>query len=107
MLTTFSKPNLMNKEKHSELTLVWEGDVSDTTRAMEVLSALQPHTNLTKLAIHSYAGLNFPHRFGDSSFSKMVSIYLSGNEYCLFLPPLGQLLSLQELVMKASMEWKK
>ena len=92
---------LMNKEKLNELALVWEGDVSDTRRAMEVLSSLQPHTNLTKLVIHSYAGLNFPHWFGDSSFSKMVSIYLSGNEYCLFLPPLGQLPSLQELVIES------
>ncbi|XP_024032408.1 putative disease resistance RPP13-like protein 1 [Morus notabilis] len=91
---------LRDKEKLAELRLEWKGEVTDTIRAREALNALEPHTNLRKLVIDKYAGSNFPDWLGCSSFSKLESISLCGNEYCSFLPPLGQLPSLRELVIK-------
>ncbi|XP_024023160.1 putative disease resistance protein At3g14460 [Morus notabilis] len=92
---------LRDKEKLTELGLEWEGEVTDTIRAREALNALEPHKNLRNLIIDKYAGSNFPDWLGCSSFSKLKSISLRGNEYCSFLPPLGQLPSLRELVIKS------
>ncbi|XP_062086228.1 putative disease resistance RPP13-like protein 1 [Humulus lupulus] len=93
--------NLRCKEKLTGLTFYWLGETMDTRRESEVLEALQPHTNLKKLKIYSYAGFNFPNWIGDSSFSNVVSIHLSHNKNCWSLPSLGQLPSLQNLVIQS------
>ncbi|XP_060966152.1 putative disease resistance RPP13-like protein 1 [Cannabis sativa] len=93
--------NLRYKEKLTGLTLYWLGETMDTRREREVLEALQPHTNLKKLIIYSYAGFSFPNWIGDSSFSNIVSIHLSHNKYCWSLPSLGQLPSLQKLEIQS------
>ncbi|EXC26775.1 hypothetical protein L484_023391 [Morus notabilis] len=54
-----------------------------------------------KLDIREYADLNIPDWLGDSLFSKLISVQLSGNEYCMFLPPLRKSPFLRELVIES------
>ncbi|KAK8707364.1 hypothetical protein V6N13_058425 [Hibiscus sabdariffa] len=107
-LTIFNLQNVVNprdaleakfkdKEYLNELILTWSGHTLDTSTERDVLSMLQPHTNLEKLSIESYGGTKFPDWLGDCSFSNIVSLRLSHCKYCFFLPPLGQLPSLKEL----------
>ncbi|KAJ8648629.1 hypothetical protein MRB53_001652 [Persea americana] len=55
---------LKNKQKIDELKLRWKCDDDMELRQEgieeEVLNALQPHTNLKKLAIEGYRGVRFP-----------------------------------------------
>ncbi|PON74396.1 LRR domain containing protein [Parasponia andersonii] len=98
------KANLRGKEKLSELELQWEGDTSDRSieKYEKELEALEPHTNLKKISISGYAGSNFPRWVGDySKFSNIVSMTLIGNKHCCSLPPLGQLPSLEILIIKS------
>ncbi|KAK8598117.1 hypothetical protein V6N13_095508 [Hibiscus sabdariffa] len=88
---------LKEKEHLSELILKWSGHTLDTSTERDVLSMLQPHTNLEKLSIESYGGTKFPDWLGECSFSNMVSLRLSQCKYCFFLPAVGQLPSLKEL----------
>ncbi|XVF19276.1 hypothetical protein REPUB_Repub11eG0096200 [Reevesia pubescens] len=107
-LTVFNLQNVVNprvaleakfkdKEYLTELVLKWSGHTLDTSKERDVLSMLQPHTNLKKVSIESYGGTKFPDWLGDCSFSNMVSLRLSLCKYCFFLPALGQLPSLKEL----------
>ncbi|XVF83323.1 hypothetical protein PTKIN_Ptkin16aG0477800 [Pterospermum kingtungense] len=66
----------------------------------EVLEQLEPHTNLERLGIWFYRGTGFPEWVGRSSFSNVVSLEFWYCEYCLLLPPLGQLSSLKSLSIK-------
>lgn len=94
--------NLRDKDKLRELTLEWEGDATDTRREKEVLDALKPHPNLLKLEIRRYTASSFPDWVGDSLLLELVSVRLTGNgDFCHALPPLGQLPSLQELVIES------
>ncbi|PON49733.1 hypothetical protein TorRG33x02_316670, partial [Trema orientale] len=97
------KANLRGNENLSELELQWEGDTSDRRieKYEKVLDALEPHTNLKKISISGYAGSNFPRWVGDSKFSNIVSMTLIGIKYCCSLPPLGQLPSLENLIIKS------
>ncbi|KAL5557309.1 hypothetical protein UlMin_039545 [Ulmus minor] len=99
------KGNLEDKENLSELVLQWEGQMDDSTltdsrKEKMVLDALQPHANLKKLFIFKYGGTSFPDWVGDSLFSKIERMHLSGCRDCLFLPSLGRLASLKELKME-------
>ncbi|EEF49597.1 Disease resistance protein RPM1, putative [Ricinus communis] len=86
------------KEKHlNELKLKWDENTQDANLEEDVLKQLQPHVNVKHLLIAGYGAKRFPQWVGDSSFSNMVSLKLIGCKYCSFLPPLGQLKSLQEL----------
>jgi len=58
---------------------------------------LQPPINLKSLNICLYGGTSFPSWLGNSSFSNMVSLCISNCEFCVTLPPLGQLSSLKDL----------
>ncbi|XP_022730894.1 putative disease resistance RPP13-like protein 1 isoform X3 [Durio zibethinus] len=86
-----------DKEYLDELILKWSDHTLDTSTERDVLSKLQPHTNLKRLSIECYGGTKFPDWLGDCSFSNIVSLRLSHCKYCFFLPPLGQLPSLKEL----------
>ncbi|KAE8691691.1 Gibberellin-regulated family protein [Hibiscus syriacus] len=88
---------IKDKEYLTELLLKWSGHTLDTSTERDVLSMLQPHTNLEKLSIESYGGTKFPDWLGDCSFSNMVSLRLSHCKYCFFLPAVGQLPLLKEL----------
>ncbi|XP_022747780.1 putative disease resistance protein At3g14460 isoform X2 [Durio zibethinus] len=91
--------NLKDKKDLKELELLWSPghNIDDTTHEREILEQLEPHTNSERLVIRGYGGTRFPEWIGHSSFSKVVSVELSDCECRFFLPPLGQLSSLESL----------
>ena len=90
--------NLKNKEFIEELVLDWSRQAGQGLHIeTEVLDLMQPSTNLRKLIIESYNGTRFPNWLADFSFSNIVFLSISGCNFFLFLPPLGQLPSLKEL----------
>ncbi|XP_020240570.1 LOW QUALITY PROTEIN: putative disease resistance RPP13-like protein 1 [Cajanus cajan] len=90
--------NLKNNKQIEELALEWDcGTTEDTQTVRLVLEQLQPPKNLKKLTIKFYGGTSFPTWLGDSSFGNMVYLFMSGCDHCWSLPPLGRLVSLQEL----------
>ncbi|GFP92408.1 putative disease resistance rpp13-like protein 1 [Phtheirospermum japonicum] len=92
--------SLRRKQEIEELQLAWtnETDIPRDARLEEkVLDELQPHENLKKLKIEFYGGLRFPGWIGDPSFSKILSVSLSGCNKCTSLPQLGQLPELKHL----------
>ncbi|KAL5078101.1 hypothetical protein RYX36_017085 [Vicia faba] len=89
--------NLKNKEKIEELELIWGKQSEDSIKVKVVLEMLQPPINLKSLKINLYGGTSFPNWLGNSSFSNMVSLNIDRCEYCMTLPPLGQLPSLKKL----------
>ncbi|XWS07975.1 hypothetical protein CRYUN_Cryun41cG0037200 [Craigia yunnanensis] len=95
--------NLKDKMNLKELYLRWSKgyDIDDDTKHdREVLEQLEPHTKLQHLVISFYGGTRFPEWVGHSSFSNVVTLYLSNCKYCFSLPPLGQLYSLKYLSIK-------
>ncbi|XP_057457318.1 putative disease resistance RPP13-like protein 1 [Lotus japonicus] len=92
--------NLKKIEQIDELALEWDRNATeDSQMERRVLEQLEPSTNLKKLTIQFYGGTSFPNWLGDSSFGNMMYLRISGCGYCWSLPPLGQLLSLKELVI--------
>ncbi|XP_060967429.1 putative disease resistance RPP13-like protein 1 isoform X1 [Cannabis sativa] len=88
---------LKSKKFLSHLCLAW-GDYLHNEG--ELLSALQPHPNLKALAISNYKGNNFPIWMGDHRcLSNLVSLKMVDCSNCSFLPSLGQLPSLKDLVI--------
>ncbi|XP_027337080.1 putative disease resistance protein At3g14460 [Abrus precatorius] len=88
--------NLQNKKQIDEIVFKW-GPNAENSHFERVLEYLQPSTELKKLAIEFYSGISFSNWLGDSSFCNMVSLCLSDCNYCLLLPPLGQLPALKSL----------
>jgi len=89
--------NLKSKEKIEALELLWGKQSEDSQKDKNVLEMLHPSVNLKKLIIDLYSGTSFPNWLGNSSFSNMVSLNITNCEYCVTLPPLGQLPSLKDL----------
>ncbi|CAI8596107.1 unnamed protein product [Vicia faba] len=89
--------NLKNKEKIEDLELIGGKQSEDSLKVKVVLEMLQPPINLKSLKINLYGGTSFPNWLGNSSFSNMVSLEIRNCEYCMTLPPLGQLPSLKKL----------
>ncbi|XP_027342657.1 putative disease resistance protein At3g14460 [Abrus precatorius] len=92
--------NLKNKEQIEELMLEWGRDPQDSQAEKDVLDNLQPSTMLKKLSIRYYNGTSFPNWLGDSSYRNIQVLCISDCNYCLSLPPFGQLPSLKELVIE-------
>ncbi|XP_027344000.1 putative disease resistance RPP13-like protein 1 [Abrus precatorius] len=92
--------NLKNREQIEELMLEWGSDPQDSHTEKDVLDNLQPSTMLKKLGIRYYNGTSFPNWLGDSSYCNVRVLCISDCNYCLSLPPFGQLPSLKELVIK-------
>ncbi|XP_058759346.1 putative disease resistance RPP13-like protein 1 [Vicia villosa] len=89
--------NLKSKVKIEKLKLIW-GEISeDSVKVKVVLEMLQPPIYLKRLKIDLYGGTSFPNWLGNSLFSNMVSLSIHNCEYCMTLPPLGQLPSLKKL----------
>ncbi|AES69651.2 putative P-loop containing nucleoside triphosphate hydrolase, leucine-rich repeat domain, L [Medicago truncatula] len=88
--------NLKSKEKIQELELIWGKQSEESQKVKVVLDMLQPPINLKSLNI-CHGGTSFPSWLGNSSFSNMVSLRITNCEYCVILPPLGQLPSLKVL----------
>ncbi|XP_054815316.1 putative disease resistance RPP13-like protein 1 [Prosopis cineraria] len=88
------------KEKHmDELNLIWGSVQSheESQRQECVLEALEPNSNIKKLTVTRFSGTVFPNWFDGLHLPSLVSLSLSSCSYCLNLPPLGQLPSLQKL----------
>ncbi|XP_024635166.1 putative disease resistance RPP13-like protein 1 [Medicago truncatula] len=92
--------NMRKKEHIEELELQWSKQTEDSRTEKDVLDILQPSFNLRKLIIRLYGGTSFPSWLGDPLFSNMVSLCISNCEYCVTLPPLGQLPSLKDLTIE-------
>ncbi|KAH7570573.1 hypothetical protein JRO89_XS05G0138300 [Xanthoceras sorbifolium] len=88
---------LEDKENIKELVFTWKTSGHDTRKETDVLEKLRPHENLEKLTIEGYGGIKFPSWLGNSSFSNIIYLRLSGCNNCSSLPSLGQLSSLEEL----------
>ena len=92
--------NMRNREHIEELELQWSEQTEDSRIEKDVLDMLQPSFNLKKLSIRLYGGTSFPSWLVDPLFSNIVSLCISNCEYCVTLPPLGQLPSLKDLTIK-------
>ncbi|OWM90696.1 putative disease resistance protein At3g14460 [Punica granatum] len=94
---------LNSKKDIDELVLEWDG-TSDGLRDIgvetDILDALEPNESLRRLTIRYYGSPEFPSWLGDPSFDKMVSVHLYGCRKCRFLPPLGMLPGLENLVIE-------
>ncbi|KAJ0478536.1 putative P-loop containing nucleoside triphosphate hydrolase, leucine-rich repeat domain superfamily [Helianthus annuus] len=93
-----------SEKRISELELVWGDELNDSRNDMlekEVLNELKPcHDKLLKLKLMSYGGFEFPNWVGDPSFLCLTHVSISGCKRCTSIPPLGQLPSLKELLIK-------
>ncbi|GAV81620.1 NB-ARC domain-containing protein/LRR_8 domain-containing protein [Cephalotus follicularis] len=95
--------NVNEKKDLDAVVLKWSSVFDDSRKAeieKDVLRMLRPHQNLKKLCISFYAGNGFPSWIGDPSFSSIKFLQLENCRNCTCLPPLGQLSSLKELVIK-------
>ncbi|KAK2992963.1 hypothetical protein RJ640_017513 [Escallonia rubra] len=92
--------NLTCKQGLEELEMVWSWDFDDSRNKMiekEVIELLKPSTNLRRLGVKHYGGVQFPSWLGDPSFSQLAHISLSDCRHCTSLPSLGHLSSLKKL----------
>ncbi|KAJ0860420.1 putative P-loop containing nucleoside triphosphate hydrolase, leucine-rich repeat domain superfamily [Helianthus annuus] len=93
-----------SEKRLSKLKLVWGDELNDSRNDMlekEVLNELKPcHDKLIKLKLMSYGGLEFPKWVGDPLFLHLKHVSISGCKRCTSIPPLGQLPSLKELLIK-------
>ncbi|AES69013.2 putative P-loop containing nucleoside triphosphate hydrolase, leucine-rich repeat domain, L [Medicago truncatula] len=94
--------NMKMKERIDKLVLEWAcgSTCSDSQIQSVVLEHLRPSTNLKSLTIKGYGGINFPNWLGDSLFTNMMYLRISNCGDCLWLPPLGQLGNLKELIIE-------
>ncbi|XP_058721748.1 putative disease resistance protein At3g14460 isoform X2 [Vicia villosa] len=94
--------NIKMKEQINELAMEWDcgSTYLDSQIQSVVLEKLRPSTNLKSLTIKGYGGINFPNWLGDFLFSNMVCLRISNCNDCLWLPPLGQLDNLKELIIE-------
>ncbi|XP_071731255.1 putative disease resistance RPP13-like protein 1 [Rutidosis leptorrhynchoides] len=99
-----------SQKRISELELKWS-DVFDGLRKeqleKDVLEELRPHSDtLKKLKIVSYGGNELPNWVVDPSFVRLSHVEIRGCKKCTRLPPLGQLVSLEELFIEGMDEVK-
>ncbi|CAN6697165.1 unnamed protein product [Malus baccata var. baccata] len=95
------RANLKDKKDLNEIELAWgREDADDSMKEKHVLESLQPCVNLVELTIRSYGGTSYPNWLGDSSFSNIKVMGLSGFSNCWSLPPVGQLPALKELYIE-------
>ncbi|KAF3441374.1 hypothetical protein FNV43_RR15288 [Rhamnella rubrinervis] len=93
---------LKNKNHITDLELEWNDGSTDVShnKAREVLDRLQPHANIERLKIINYGGRSFPDWMGHHSFSCIKDLRLYRCKNCGWLPPLGELPSLEVLEIK-------
>ncbi|RHN66518.1 putative P-loop containing nucleoside triphosphate hydrolase, leucine-rich repeat domain, L [Medicago truncatula] len=100
--------NLKMKEQIDKLALEWEcgSTFSDSQVQRAVLENLRPSTNLKSLTIKGYGGYSIPNWLGDFLFGNMVYLRISNFDKCIWLPPLGQLGNLKELIIDSMLSIK-
>ncbi|MED6213777.1 hypothetical protein PIB30_096648 [Stylosanthes scabra] len=93
----------MGKKKHiNKLKLVWsrsDGNTVDVHAERDILKELRPHENLKKLSIYHYRDEIIPDWLGLSCYSNITKLSMYDCKNCRELPSLGQLPSLQHLVI--------
>ncbi|KAK8464409.1 hypothetical protein PHAVU_011G201000 [Phaseolus vulgaris] len=94
--------DLKNKTHLVALTLQWQRNQNsiDSKKEEDVIENLQPSGNLKELSIFGYGGKRFPNWLLDNSLWNMVSLKLTGCQYCQLLPPLGLLPFLKVLEIR-------
>ncbi|KAF3685513.1 putative anthocyanidin reductase-like [Capsicum annuum] len=101
--------SLITKKHLCELLLQWSDGFEDSEKARmatDVLDLLRPHQNIEKVTIKGYSGIQFSSWTASPSFHKLVSLSLINCKGCQFLPSLGQLPSLKNLMVKGLREIK-
>ncbi|KAF3322587.1 disease resistance protein RGA1 [Carex littledalei] len=97
------KANLQGKQFIENLMLRWHSsalnDEQLQQQSEEVINFLQPHNWLRCLWIVNYPGTRFPDWMGDTSFSSLETIRISNCNNVSFLPLLGQLPRLKNLLI--------
>ncbi|KAG6630368.1 putative disease resistance RPP13-like protein 1 [Carya illinoinensis] len=97
-------------QESAERTVGWsnslDGSINETV-ATDVLEMLQPHKNIKQIIISDYGGTKFPSWMGSPLFSNLNLLRISNCRKCSYLPPLGQLTSLKELVIEGMEEIKR
>ncbi|KAI9215613.1 hypothetical protein POPTR_T126706v4 [Populus trichocarpa] len=96
-----AEANLKGKKHLDKLRFTWDGDTHDPQHVTSTLEKLEPNRNVKDLQIDGYGGVRFPEWVGESSFSNIVSLVLISCRNCTSLPPLGQLASLEKLLIEA------
>ncbi|CAN6582993.1 unnamed protein product [Malus baccata var. baccata] len=76
-----------------------------TRSTMEILNILRPHENLDSLSISFHSGKIWPSWFVSLHNLRKLDLF-EGNE-CKYLPPLGKLLRLEELILQGMRKVKK
>ncbi|XP_008805355.1 putative disease resistance protein RGA3 [Phoenix dactylifera] len=102
-----SKNKHMFKQGDDEDNLNMAGTMEATDQSLTVdkfvadcvLESLEPNSNLRELIVRGYYGTKFPSWLGDQTFSRLTTVVLSKCHNCKFLPPLGQLPCLQDLLI--------
>ncbi|KAL4395434.1 hypothetical protein AHAS_Ahas02G0251600 [Arachis hypogaea] len=102
----------MDEKIHLNALELWwssyeESEVCDSESEKDVLDKLRPHKDLKKLSIRCYRGTMFPDWVGQSSYHNMTWLELRGCRNCWVLPSLGQLPSLERLVIREFEKVKK
>ncbi|RYR71700.1 hypothetical protein Ahy_A02g005921 [Arachis hypogaea] len=102
----------MDEKIHlNALYLTWssgeDSEVFDSQSEKDVLDKLRPHEDLKKLWVLGYRGTMFPDWVGQSSYHNMTVLMLSGCRNCWVLPSLGQLPSLERLIIEEFDKVKK
>ncbi|QHO25564.1 Putative disease resistance RPP13-like protein [Arachis hypogaea] len=97
------KARMVDKKYISDLRLKWssgeDSDIVDSQIEKDVLSKLEPHNDLKYLTIKGYRGTVFPDWVGQSRYHNMTELELNGCRNCLVFPSLGQLPSLETLLI--------
>ncbi|KAM0006288.1 putative virus X resistance protein-like, coiled-coil [Helianthus debilis subsp. tardiflorus] len=89
-----------SQKRLNEFMIVGSEGSANEMLAKEVLNELRPSNDyLKQLNIVSYGGLEFPKWVGDPLFQRLKHVSICGGKKCKFLPPLGQLQSLKELLI--------
>ncbi|RYR70694.1 hypothetical protein Ahy_A02g005020 [Arachis hypogaea] len=102
----------MDEKIHlNALDLSWtsfeESEVCDSESEKDVLDKLRPHKDLKKLSIRCYRGSMFPDWVGQSSYHYMTELELRGCRNFWVVPSLGQLPSLERLIIAEFEKVKK
>ncbi|RHN78709.1 putative P-loop containing nucleoside triphosphate hydrolase, leucine-rich repeat domain, L [Medicago truncatula] len=100
--------NLKMKERIDKLALEWDcgSTFSDSQVQRVVLENLRPSTNLKSLIIKGYGGFSIPNWLGDFLFGNMVYLRISNCDKCIWLPSLGKLGNLKELIIDSMLSIK-
>ncbi|XP_039145261.1 disease resistance protein RGA2-like [Dioscorea cayenensis subsp. rotundata] len=95
--------NLHKKCNIECLRLIWSnsGDGCESSIAEEVLESLRPHSQLKKLHINGYMGVNSPSWFMTLQLERLQTIEFYACKNWATLPPLGQLQFLTFLSLNA------